>query len=88
MVFQMDGVMLDGVVLYGVVLYGVVLYGVVLDGVVLDGDVHGAVEWRREEIANIKIILQSFSVHWNSKYKYTQPKICNWKKIQKHTMQA
>ena len=36
--------------------------GVALDGDVHGGEVHG-VEWRGEEIANIKIILQSFSVH-------------------------
>ena len=40
---------------------------VVLDGDLLDGDEHGGevhgVEWRGEEIANIKMILQSFSVH-------------------------
>ena len=45
----------------------VVLDGDVHDGDLLDGDEHGGevhcVEWRGEEIANIKMILHSFSVH-------------------------
>ena len=35
----------------------------------------GGVEWRQEEIANIKIILQSFSVQCNLKYKNAQTKL-------------
>ena len=62
-------VVLDGDVLDGVVHShcGVALDGDVHGGDQHGGDVHGGevhgVEWRGEEIANIKIILQSFSVH-------------------------